>query len=291
MNVMKMELKKGLHNKFFLAALLIMTLVAVLSASYIIEAYHESLSLFNSISEDGSFKKNFLFQVMSSYSSWIGTEGRSLMQSLFYILIPVAAVLPFGTSFLTERKTGYHRNIAVRANMRFFYFAKSLSCFVTGFLVVVIPLILNFFIVSAVIPSSTPHINYDIYYVIYYGELFADLFYSQPLLYIILFIIVDGVFAGAISLMAFALSTKLINKYVVLFLPVLFFLGVDYLASFVLRNVDGNTWGYEFSLISLLHGNSPRGAKLWWMVLAQFLLLFGISVYALVKRSKKDEIY
>ena len=290
-NVLCMELKKAFQTKMFAASLLIMSLVACLSAVYSIEVYRDNLSMLQSISPDGNFSKNYMLPVLSSYSAWIGNETRSLMQALFYMLIPVAAVFPFGSSFLSEEKSGYLRNVAVRISMPFYYFAKALACFCSAFTAVVLPMLLNFLVVSAVMPSSLPHAGYEIYYVVYFGDFFSDLFYSQPLLFVVLNILLPGLFAGVIALLAFTLSLKIKNKYVILFLPFLFFLGIEYLASFVLRNVDGNVWGYEFSLTTLLHASVPRGDKVWWMAAGQMLLLLGCTIPVLAVRSKKNEVF
>lgn len=290
-NLLVIEIKKALFTRSFFIPLILMCAIACLSASYIIEIFFDNTHMYESISQNGIFEKNYIFQTLSSYSGWIGNESRSLMQSVFFILIPVVAAIPFSTSFFTERKIGYHRNIATRINISFYYLAKSLACFISGFLVVTLPLTVNFLLVSAFLPSSLPHINYDIYYLVYYGELFSDIFYSQPLLFVALFILLNGLFSGTIALLVFALSLKINNKYVSLFLPLLMFLGIDYIANFVLRNVDGNVWGIEFSLINLLHANSSRGTKLWWMLACQFLILFGSAVSFLYLRSKKDEIF
>lgn len=95
--------------------------------------------------------------------------------------------------------------------------------FFAAFITIVIPLILNFAVTAAFIPSTVPQINYEIYNHVYFGAMWADLFYTHPALYVALYILLDGLFAGLIALIGYAFSFYITNQFAAAAFPLLLF--------------------------------------------------------------------
>lgn len=161
--------------------------------------------------------------------------------------------------------------IVVPQCRRFPYFlAKSLAIFLTGAAVVIVPLLVNFLAVSAFIPSTAPQVNYNFYNYVLFGDLWADLFFNHPLLYVVLYIVLDGLFGGLLALLTFAFSFLIRNRVVVLALPLLLLLGLDYLSTMLAG--FGQDSVITFSLLDLLRAAHDATAKGWIVVLEACIL-------------------
>lgn len=258
-NCMRTEFSKCFHSKNFIISITICVLLALSSASYFCQGYLNIHDVLNQYCfENGHMISNELFPVWTSFNYWIGGESETLAYSAFYTLLPIFAILPYSLSCLQEKTSSYANQILVRIGRRPYYLSKGIVCFSAAFITIVVPLILNFAITVAFIPSTVPQINYEIYNHVYFGAMWADLFYSYPLIYVILYILLDGLFAGVIALFGYALSFYITNQFAAAALPLLLFWGVDYLSGLLARAIPGTKWSYEISPIAYLHPATIR---------------------------------
>lgn len=194
---------------------------------------------------------------------WFGT-GKLGIHTVF-TLLPVCAVLPYASAFHQERKVGYLRVMLPQCGKKSYFLAKTMAVFLTGAAVVILPLVVNFLAVSAFIPATAPQVNYNFYNYVLFGDLWADLFFNQPLLYVALYILLDSLFGGLLGLFAFALSFLIRNRVVILVLPLLFLLGLDYFSTLV-----AGFWAstpMTISLLDLLRAAHDATAKGWVVAL------------------------
>ena len=183
-NCIRMEFRKCFHSHNFIISMATCVLLALSSASYCCQGYlniHDALDQY--CFENGHMVSNELFPVWTSYNYWIGGESETLAYSAFYTLLPLFAILPHSLSCLQEKKSSYANQMIVRVGRQPYYLSKGIVCFSAAFITIVIPLILNFAVTAAFIPSTVPQINYEIYNHVYFGAMWADLFYTHPALY------------------------------------------------------------------------------------------------------------
>ena len=147
---------------------------------------------------------------------------------------------------------------------------------------------MNFLAVSAFVPATVPQINYSFYNYVLFGDLWADLFFDQPLLYVLLYILLDGLFGGLLALFAFALSFLIPNRVVILVLPLLLLLGLDYLST-----MAAGFWSstpMTISLLDLLRAAHDATARGWVVALgAGILAVFSGAIIWL--RGVRSEVY
>lgn len=279
-SITKLELKKAFSSPWFFLAMALLLLCAIMSAAYSIQNYLNILyNGFPHYFENGKMRVNEHYATWNCYQKWIGSELTTLASTLFFTLLPICAVLPYATSYLQEYKAGYLRLILPKCGKVHYYIAKSFAVFLTGAAVVIIPLIVNFLTVSACIPSTAPQVNYNLYNYVLFGDMWADLFYNQPLLYVILYILLDGLFGGLLALSAFAFSFLIRNRVVILVLPLVLILGLDYISTLVASIGQGAF--PTFSLLDLLRAAHDASVKGWIVATeAGFLALFsGILIW------------
>ena len=260
-------------------------LLALSSASYCCQGYlniHDALDQY--CFENGHMVSNELFPVWTSYNYWIGGESETLAYSAFYTLLPLFAILPHSLSCLQEKKSSYANQMIVRVGRQPYYLSKGIVCFPAAFITIVIPLILNFAVTAAFIPSTVPQINYEIYNHVYFGAMWADLFYTHPALYVALYILLDGLFAGLIALIGYAFSFYITNQFAAAAFPLLLFWGIDYLSGLLARAIPGAKWSYEISPIAYLHPATlhydPNAA----IILIEAVMLFCSAIAIIFKR-------
>lgn len=168
------------------------------------------------------------------------------------------AILPHSLSCLQEKESSYANQMIVRVGRQPYYLSKGIVCFSAAFITIVIPLILNFAVTAAFIPSTVPQINYEIYNHVYFGAMWADLFYTHPALYVALYILLDGLFAGLIALIGYAFSFYITNQFAAAAFPLLLFWGIDYLSGLLARAIPGGEMVIRnFANRISSSGNSP----------------------------------
>lgn len=173
-NCIRMEFRKCFHSHNFIISMATCVLLALSSASYCCQGYlniHDALDQY--CFENGHMVSNELFPVWTSYNYWIGGESETLAYSAFYTLLPLFAILPHSLSCLQEKKSSYANQMIVRVGRQPYYLSKGIVCFFAAFITIVIPLILNFAVTAAFIPSTVPQINYEIYNHVYFGAMWA----------------------------------------------------------------------------------------------------------------------
>lgn len=290
LNVLKNECKKAVFSKYFAVGLGIMLLFAVLSGVYMLEnraSYNPtgiSEHFPDGITEDPEAS------LFGFYGAWVGGEELSLASTLFFNILPIAAALPFSWSFYMERKTGYIKNIVSRVKKEYYYYSKIIAVFVSGVLVVLIPLILNFLMVSAFVPMCKPFAGYTFYNHVYFGNMWADIFYTKPMLYTVLYMALESFYGGIFALLSFAVTFYINNIFAVQLLPFLITIALGYIEKLIFTSLGDVIW-IEFVPTAFIHSRVSEGQVLSWSVILVTAILILFSLATIIIRGKKDEIF
>jgi hypothetical protein len=147
-----------------------------------------------------------LYYPITVFSTWIGGNAYTIQQYLYFLLVPIIAVLPYGGSYYEDLKSGEYKNIITRIEKVKYLGAKYIAVFLSAGFVVVLPLIINLLLTAITVPSLLPQAatyafgigNMNIGY---------ELFYRTPYVYIGIYLIFDFVFSGIIAGAALAAAT------------------------------------------------------------------------------------
>lgn len=127
-------------------------------------------------------------------------------------------MLPFGTSYYEDKKSGEYKNIVTRVEKKEYIKAKYKAVFLSAGVVTLFPLVLSLLLTSATLPSLLPQAaTYS--FQIHNTNFGHQLFFTHPYLYIILYLVFDFIFAGAFAGIALAASTFAGNICIVLAAP------------------------------------------------------------------------
>lgn len=151
---------------------------------------------------------------------WLGVDNRTAIGSIFFLTLPILASMPFGASYFTERKTGYSVQMITRSGQVMYLWAKWIATFVSGILVIMLPLLLNLMANALVCPLGKVRV---LSLIVYVGqESFASkLFYSHPLVYILVSLILSSVWGGICSTISLTVGMFLKNKILIILSPLI----------------------------------------------------------------------
>lgn len=261
--LLKIELKKATNNRVFFTTLIIASLFALFSAWYKIDSYYyfQDQSIYVN-------SGNPMTQSSSLYNHWIGAEFSSLGFTLFFTLLPIIAVLPYGWSYFTENKAGYVKVVVTRSGKWQYFLTKYIGVFTAGGLVILIPQILNLLIVASFVPAITPTKLYPLSYIVTHGSLWSELFYLYPLIYVILYLILNFIFAGLFATMSLTISFFIKNRIAILLMPFFIIFVLHYC-----RRFTAYIFYHEISPLNYLHATNLENSTNIWIVLGQGLLL------------------
>lgn len=221
-------------------------------------------------------------QASGLYKWWLGADGISMGHTLFYTLLPLLACIPYGWSHSIEQKSGYTKNVVVKTGKLQYYLAKYVASFLAGGLVVLIPLALNFLMMGCVIPAVKPSIVWIMYYGISRGSMWSQIFYGNPLLFVLLCMLLNFIFAGLFSTLSFWVSVYMKNWIAAVLIPVLGLFAIDYIKLMFDRYVVAPT--QFLHPVFLLAEVSGR------IVCIEAVLFFTFSFGSVVRSGVKHEI-
>lgn len=295
LKMLKIELKKALFSKTFLAGLALLLLFSFLSGLYMIENWsgYNPDKLYEIYQENGEFISNPILPVYSFFSAWLGGDMLSLASTMFFYFLPVGAALPYAWSYHKERKCGYIKNVITRTSRKNYYISKSIAVFSSGVIVVLIPYIVNILMVSAFIPYYEPWAGYNLYNLVYFGTLWSNLFFENPIIYTILYVLLNALYGGIFALLSFSISCYIKNVIPTIFGPFLLMILSGYLENAIYERFFQNSLlYYEFVPIRFLRSRDTNYMSISWIIVlvTVILLLCSIIPIVITSRSKKNEL-
>ena len=223
MKAVKFEFKRMLHERNLKISLIISMIVIIMD---IFEFYMQRV-------EFGDISNTKLIQ------AWIGTDYQFAFNSLFYILLPVIACLPYGGSLYQDRNSGYDKNLLINATRKQYLLAKAVVVYISAFAAVAIPLLLNLFISAGLYRNERPEPFTYMSVVGIDRNMFPVLLNEHPVIYCLIYIAIDGVFAGAMGLLSMAVTGFCRSAFTVIMCPFILYI----VTGAMLISGDGTTSG------------------------------------------------
>ena len=259
------ELKRAFCSRFFAAAVIIGCTITVSDIFGIFDFLHIS----------GDYPP-------SLYQYWIGTEFRSLQNTLYFMLAPVLAALPFADSFSFDRR-GYINQICSRTDRKKYLAAKYFSVLASGGLAFVLPLIINFLAVACICPALPPQATPGTFSV-YENGFLSVLFIKRPLLYCGFYVLYDFLLAGLLATVSLTAALFVKNRLAVLLSPFIVYL----LWSAVTNGADIASLNV-YNLLRASQGFSPKPTAFTVTAVPAALFLLTFPLY-FIKGSRDDII-
>lgn len=213
----------------------------------------------------------------SAYESWMNISLFPMPSFLFLMVLPILAVLPYGLTYDNDRKSGWIKNIYVRTERQSYMRVKLGLAFSSGMLVVIFPLVLNFLLAMACLPLKNPQLCSGL---MRNRNIWCDLFYQNPMCYVLLFTLLDGVYGGLMSMLAVLLSHSTDYGFLVGIMPFLYHM---FLFSFF--NLAGHG---EYAPAQFLSGGVSVNYYVEYVIIGILTVLVFLIAY---RKGTKSDVY
>ena len=219
-----------------------------------------------------------LYVPISLFSTWMGNELFPIQSYIFYLILPLLAVLPFGSSFFEDIKSGYIINVCTRVEKKIYFKAKYLAVFLSGGVTVVAPLLLNLVLSSMFMPAFIP--DNGTVGTISPTTMAYEVFFTHPLIYVLMLIVIDFIFAGVMATLALSYTYFTEHRFGVMIVPFVF-----YFFIYSLTNLIDKT---DYSLFFMLNGGANNNYLPVYIL--YFLLFFALSYVIFMWKGKKQDV-
>lgn len=279
-DLVRIELRKALKNKWFFIAVGLGCVLALASAvgGALTEFQAQSIGL---RSIDVTYME---LAPLSLYKFWIVTDYLQPATDLYFLLLPLLAVLPYSWSLASEFKSGSVRNTVIRTTRVRYFAAKYAAAFLAGALAVTIPIVLNFIVCACIMPAYMP----DIYSIIFIGigdkNLWSELYYTVPLLYCLLFTLLNFTFGGLWATVVMSLSFFVKNRVALLIVPYLVLVFIKFFEERVFT-LDAH---YGLTPFTYLRGTGTEFFADGYAIIVEFVAFFLIAVVFIVVNLQRD---
>lgn len=281
-----LECRRSLTNRWFAFSLALLFGVAVIAALGNVSDYIHTIDTYLTY----HFENRYTYlSSYSSYTAWIAVDHIPMAVELFFVLAPLMVTLGYAWSLASDFQSGYIEQLVTRTSRFRYYRAKYTATFVSGALIIMLPLVVNFLICACFIPSYTPDPFDAMYIPIGQTELFGSLFYSIPLAYVVLRTITDGILCGLWAVVVLALSTILHNRVALIAIPYIFLLLLKHIGQnfYIFMRASGfDGFGCSITLFDQLRGAPDAFFCPWWATLtcAGMMLVLSLTIPFCIRR-------
>ncbi len=250
---LKTEIYKVFHNRYFVISIIsLMIFIMIHMVKYIVPYYG---SVFAEYPE-------------TVFNHWIGLQITAVSNAYYTVVIGFSA-LPVGMMYISELRSGYWNQLIMRCTRLRIAVSKLIAYSLCAFLLSTLPLIADYMAASVLLPSIRP-IPATMYYSVWGGSLMANLFYTHPTVYLLTYIILDGIMATSFSLMVIPAAHFMNNIYAAASFPIVLFI--------VLKIVFGFLKLYQYIPINIMYpAVSGEMTIVNVLVEAGILMMTGIS--------------
>lgn len=217
---------------------------------------------------------------LTVFEKWMGGENTSVYPILYYFIAPVLIAFPYVGSLKQDLRSGYCNQIFSRTKSSHYFTAKYLvTFFTTGFLSV-LPLIANFLLCGLFLPMAMPQAGTS-FYSIFGTSFLGDLFYQKPLVYLLIYLVIDFSYFGLLSTLGL-LAAYFTENYLVMVLS-------PFLAYLLLYALTQLTMLYRFCPYGFLRPGQPVAAEPFVLIIEYAALLLIGCVYFYVSQKEHLE--
>lgn len=270
------EMKRAFQNR---RTLLVLFAGCLISMIQIVRNILPGLETWNEMALNLKADNQYPYHL---FNRWMcGTTGE-LEGFLYFLVIPLLAVLPYSLSFLEDKTSGYVKQMYTRCDRRSYLTAKFGAVFIVGGTVVTLPLLLNFLICAMLLPALLPQ-NLEGTFVNAH-VLWYHIYETQPLLYVLIFLLIDFIYAGLLAVLPLFFSFYSEKKFVILLMPF-----VIHIFSYSVGMMIPHPLAIEYSpvLFTFAANGCPSG----WILAGYGIVYFGLGGLVFWKIGRQEDIF
>lgn len=220
------QFQRLLHSKYFYISLIIGSLISVF------HYFQTTLTIIGGEKAEELYGKQVTIPD-SAYLLWLNAS-MSEITDMFFMLLPILAVLPFSIQLLVDKKANYYQLMMMRSGKYQYLFSMIIISGIGGFLVIVIPLLLNFLLFSLTFPAISPDpFVYYVYGIFSFNTLFFNFQLNNPLIHTLIYILLSGFIGSLFASLALVLGLFFRFTLIVLVFPVVINILISFSGEFL----------------------------------------------------------
>ena len=217
------------------------------------------------------------YGTLSIFHNWINGAQETVGELVYFTVFPVLAAIPYSWSLRSEIRDGYIEQILTRGNKKKYLMAKYVSVFLSGGVVIIFSMVLNFMMNAWFLPTCpTLHIlvgGGD-------GLFLSRVLFARPMLYVLLCLVTSFIWAGTLACLGLTISLFLKNTVVIVLAPFLVFFSGSMISAALTK--PSTEIGIVENLVTdpmqLLHAMTLDYNPAWYVWMMLLLLLSLVSV-------------
>ena len=229
------------------------------------------------------------YETLNIYTNWIDGGNMGMGSSVFFVILPLLAAIPFSWSLQSERHSGYANQLVIRGARKNYLLAKYVAVFLSGGIAVCGAMAVNFLANAWVLPFVKPmHVlvpGGD-------GMFLSRLLFTRPMAYILLCLLTAFVWAGILACLAMTAGTVLRNTVLSVLTPFLLFFGGSFLVNALtpIQTTGGGFLGrLTVNPLQLLQAVTMNANPAWYVWSVQLGLLVLVTALFFL-REAQDEL-
>jgi uncharacterized membrane protein (Fun14 family) len=262
--LVKFEFNRGIKSKGFLTSLIIGCVIVIVDIICFVEYDAVKLN-----------KEN----MSSVIESWIGTDWKFAYNSLFYVLLPILAALPFAASYYEDLQSGYIKNICIKTSRKVYYISKYISVFILAAVTVAIPLLLNFCICISLYPMLLPEQLIATALSVPDTGFMSKMCNLHPEAYMLIYTFIDALYGGIIAIFSVCIAELVSSRFSAIVTPFTVYI----LGGVMLADVNDN-----WSLLEMLNPLQMYDAQGWKIGLIAVVGFIVSIAWITIKGVRKD---
>lgn len=216
-------------------------------------------------------------ELFTTAYKWIGFRDNEM--DVYLLLMPVLAALPFSTSYNSDKADKFKSFVSKEISFLPYVCTKYIVTFLIGGLLYILPFVFSLLFCKLTIPDGSPTPTLGM---IKDNSMFASLYFSSPITYISLYIGINFLFAALMAVLGLSASIWSKKDYMAILFPFV----ISSLPYVILNVVFPTIGGAPIHLYDPkqpLQGMSP------YILVVQYLLFLGISLFMYIKGVHKDQ--
>ena len=268
-SIFKNEIKRSICNRWMVISIIVSAAFGIAGFLYTLNGKIEYNAM---LVQMGQEKMQYITND-TAFTKWMFFDDSNFIRYIYLFVMPILVVIPYGTSYYSDYRSGYNKQMVTRVSIKCYHKAKYFANFISAALIFLAPAFINIVMTSWIYPLHKPS---PFVANMYEYMLFYKLFYDVPYVYIFGCIVYYCIISGLVASIALLVSKYIENYFSIIITPFV----LAFVAMFVDRILNE---GY-FGLMAIING---KGMKEFYIPLIMLGIIFIITYIPFVYGKKE----
>lgn len=268
-SIYKNEIKRSICNRWMIIAIIVSAAFGIAGFLYTLNGKIEYNAM---LVQMGQEKMQYITND-TAYTKWMFFDDSNFVRYIYLFVMPILVVIPYATSYYSDCRSGYIKQLVTRVPSKCYYRAKYIANFISAALIFFTPAFINFVMTSWIYPIHNPS---PLVAGLHEYNLFYNLFYDIPYVYVIGCMVYYCIISGLLASIAILVSKYIENYFSIIITP--------FVLAFVAMYIDRILNGGYFGLMVIING---KVMKEFYIPLIMLGIIFVITYIPFVYDKKE----